>query len=148
MISETSSQYEFASPQWIAFMHGMIVERVKRWKEDAPDLSWSICEVFTNPPEHLSPAGAPIAWSCIYNRGDLTFEASERDDVEFKVVVDYNAVLPLGRYDTAGCPARQKELADMAAHLRASGAMKVTGDRSQRDPRVGDLHDLIARVTA
>jgi hypothetical protein len=148
MISDETTRYEFGSPEWIAFMHGMIFERMQRWKEEAPDLAWSICEVFTSPPDHLSAGGAPIAWTCIYDRGELMFAAKESDDVEFKVTVDYRAVVPLGRFDTRGDPDRQQELASMATRLRETGQMKTTGNRSKRDPRVGDLHDLIARVTA
>lgn len=141
-------KYVFGSPGWMAFMHGLIVERVERLKLDAPGVSWSICEVFTDPPKDLSRYGAPIAWSVVVKNGEVQFGDQDIDDVEFKVIVDYAAVLPLGRYDTKGVPARRAELGGMAAALRESGAMRVIGDRSTRDPRVGDFHDIIARVTA
>lgn len=141
-------RYAFASPGWMAFMHGLVIERVRRFQTEAPDIAWSICEVFTDPPAELSPDGAPLAWHCIVNNGEVTFGLTEVDDVEFKVVIDYDAVVPLGRYDTRGEPARQAELGAMAQVLRDSGKMRVIGDRSRRDPRVGDFHDLIARVTA
>ncbi|MDZ4375303.1 MAG: hypothetical protein U1C74_28295, partial [Phenylobacterium sp.] len=105
-------------------------------------------EVFTDPPAALSPDGSPLAWHCRVEAGAVTFAATETDDVAFKVIVDYAAVVPLGRYDTQGEPARQAELAAMAQALRDTGRMRVIGDRSGRDPRVGDFHDLIARVTA
>lgn len=148
MTSELGLRYEFASPGWVAFMHGMVTERLQRFRTEAPDIAWSICEVFTDPPKHLSASGAPLAWSCIVRNGELIFEARERDDVEFKVIADYDAIVPLGRYDTMGDPERRTELSEMAARLQKSGVMKTMGDRSKRDPRVGDFHDLIARVTA
>lgn len=140
--------YVFAGPGWMAFMHGLIVERVQRLKAEAPGIGWSICEVFTDPPEALSPDGEPIAWHCVVKDGEVRFGAHEIDDVEFKVIVDYTAVVPLGRYDTKGDPARRAELTAMSAALREAGKMQVIGDRSGRDPRVGDFHDIIARVTA
>ncbi len=142
-------KYEFASPGWMAFMHGMIAERLRRLESEAPGLSWSICEVFTDPPRRLSPDGSPLAWTCIVERGVLVaFETEERDDVEFKVFVDYETVVPLGRFDTRGEPERAAQLAALAAVARESGRMKVIGDRSKRDPRIGDFHDAIAKVTA
>ncbi|MBU1374960.1 MAG: hypothetical protein KKE02_18095 [Alphaproteobacteria bacterium] len=129
-------------------MHGLVTERVRRFQTEAPDIAWSICEVFTDPPAELSPHGSPLAWHCIVKDGAVTFAATETDDVEFKVFIDYEAVVPLGRYDTRGDPARQAELGAMAQALRDAGKMRVIGDRSRRDPRVGDFHDLIARVTA
>ncbi|MEZ5938567.1 MAG: hypothetical protein R3C52_10140 [Hyphomonadaceae bacterium] len=141
-------KYEFASPGWIAFMHGMMVERLRRLLPEAPDISWSICEVFTNPPKHLSPSGAPLVWSCVVDRGQLDFGTEERDDVEFKVVADYAAIVALGRYDTRGDPVRMAELASLGGHLKESGQLQVMGDKTGRDARVGDFHDPIARVTA
>lgn len=141
-------KYAFASPGWMAFMHGLVTERARRFQTEAPDIAWSICEVFTDPPPELSPDGSPLAWHCIVRDGEVIFDATERDDVEFKVIIDYAAVVPLGRYDTLGEPARQAELAGMAQALREAGKMQVIGDRSGRDPRVGDFHDVIAKVTA
>lgn len=141
-------EYAFASPGWMAFMHGLIVERVRRFAVEAPDIAWSICEVFTDPPKDLSPDGAPLAWYAVIKDGQVRFGAEEIDDVEFKVFVDYAAVVPLGRYDTQGLPERQAELGRMAQALRDAGKMRVVGDRAGRDPRVGDFHDIIAKVTA
>lgn len=141
-------KYAFASPGWMAFMHGLVTERVRRFQTEAPDIAWSICEVFTDPPADLSPDGAPLAWHCIVKDGQVTFGDTVRDDVAFKVIIDYDAVVPLGRYDTRGEPARQAELGAMAQALREQGKMTIIGDRTNRDPRVGDFHDVIAKVTA
>ena len=141
-------KYEFASPGWMAFMHGMLTARMEALGEAARDMNWSICEVFTDPPGSLSPDGSPLAWHCVIRDGAVEFGDTDRGDVDFRVVVDYAAVLPLGRYDAAGDPERAAELAGMGQALVAKGLMKTQGDRSRRDPRIGNLHDPIARVTA
>lgn len=138
-------KYAFASPGWMAFMHGLIVERVAGLPRD---VAWSLCEVFTDPPPDLSPDGRPIAWHAVVRDGQVEFGATERDDVEVKITIDYEACVPLGRYDTRGEPERAAELAAMAQDLRDRGLMSVRGDRAGRDPRAGNFHDVIARVTA
>lgn len=140
--------YEFASPGWMAFMHGMMCERVAALGEAAREIDWSICEVFTDPPKHLSPDGSALAWCCIVRGGEVEFSNSQRTDVDFLVVADYAAILPVGRYDTRGEADRQAELAAMAQDLVQRGLMRTTGDRARRDPRLGNAHDAIARVTA
>jgi hypothetical protein len=141
-------KYDFGSPGWMAFLHGLVVERVQRFRVEAPDIAWSICEVFTNPPAALSPDGTPLAWHCIVRDGVVTFGNSERQDVDYRFIADYDDILPLGRFDTRGEVARQQALQTMAAELRASERVQVFGDRSARDPRVGDFHDILARATA
>jgi hypothetical protein len=139
---------EFASPAWMAFMYGLIVERVDVLRGAHPDISWSICEVFTDPPASLSKDGAPLAWHCVVEKGRVVFEASESDDVEYKVTADYQAVLPLARFDAAGDAARAAALSRMSQELIARNLLRVVGDRTRRHPAIGNFHDQIARVTA
>lgn len=140
--------YVLGSPGWIGFMHGLVVERVRSLGPAGSDLAWSFCEVFTDPPRELSSAGAPIVWGYAIKDGRVTFGTDDRHDVAYRVEFDYQAVLPLGRYDTRGESERAAELGRMASDLRAQGLMRVSGDPKKRDPRLADLHDLIARVTA
>ena len=141
--------YEFASPGWMAFMHGIIAGRIADLGDAARDLNFSICEVFTDPPASLSPTGEPLAWHCVIRNGEVMFGASDREDVEVRVVADYASILPLARYDHArGDPAGAADIAAQGQALRASGKLVVNGARAERDPRVGNLHDPIARVTA
>ena len=141
-------KYAFASPGWMAFMHGMLVERAARLFAEDPAIAWSICEVFTDPPKDLSPDGRPLAWHAVVRGGQVEFGDTERDDVDVKITVDYKGVVPLGRYAVDGDPARREELTAMGQVLRDAGRMTVVGDRAGRDPRIGDFHDAIARVTA
>jgi hypothetical protein len=102
-------KYEFASPAWCAAMHGLIAERVATEAKTRPDLVMSICEVFTDAPPHLADADGKVAWSCVVDGAEIDFRCSERDDVRVKVVGDYAAILPLGRYETRGDPDRAKD---------------------------------------
>ncbi len=140
-------KYEFASPAWLAAIHGIISERAARLMRETPDLRMSICEVFTDAPAHLANAGGRIVWSCVIDSGVVDFRLAERDDVRFKVTIDYAAVLPLGQFDTKGDPERQAELSRMSADLIDRGVMKIVGQRDS-DPRaMPSVHDAIAQLT-
>lgn len=140
-------KYVFGGPEWTAFMYGMIVKVVAGLGASARDLNWSTCEVFTDPPAELSPDGSPLAWHCIIRDGEIEFNATECSEVDVKIVADYRAVLPLARFDTKSDENRAHQLAGMGRDLAEAGKLTVLGDRSGRDPRIGELHDLIARVT-
>jgi hypothetical protein len=140
-------RYEFASRQWLAALHGIITERAERERAAKPKLSMSICEVFTNAPAHLAGEGSRIVWSCVVEGNDIDFRITERDDVRVKVVVPYDKVLPLGRYDTRGDPARAAELASLVDALRANGDMQTIGEHRADPQAISSVHDAIARLT-
>ncbi len=140
-------KYEFASPEWCAALHGLIAERAAWEVKSKPNLRMSICEVFTGAPARFADTDGNAAWSCVINDGRVDFQRRVRDDVRFKVVGDYAAILPLGRYDTRGDPARAAELAAMALKVRESGGMTVIGERLADPQAITSIHDAIARLT-
>jgi hypothetical protein len=102
----------------------------------------SICEVFADAPSHLAGADGRVVWSCV-----VDFRLLERDDVRFKVTVDYEAVLPLGQFDTAGDAERAATLARMSADLIERGVMRIEGRRDNDPGAMPSVHDAIARLT-
>jgi hypothetical protein len=141
-------KYVFGSPGWLAAIHGIIAERAAWESKARPNLSMSVCEVFLNAPGGLANAeGAKIAWSCVVDGAHVDFQLRERDDLRFKVLAEYEALLPLGRYDTRGEPTRAVELARMAAELIGSGKMRTVGARVADPAAMTSVHDAIARLT-
>jgi hypothetical protein len=140
-------KYEFASPTWLAAIHGIISERAAWLMKETPELRMSICEVFTDAPAHLANEGGKIVWSCVIEGGVVDFRLTERDDVRFKVTVDYEAVLPLGQFDTKGDPERQAELSQMSADLIERGVMRIVGRRDSDARAMPSVHDAIAQLT-
>jgi len=140
-------KYDFAGPQWVAFMHGLISEKVAALGDQAKGLDWSFCEVFTDPPAVLSPNGRPLAWGYVVRGANVEFFDEDLPEAAVRIVADYDSVLPLARYDSQGDEARSQELAAMSQSLMESGKLVVHGDRSQQDGRIANLHDPIARVT-
>ncbi len=140
-------KYEFAGPEWCAALHGLIAERAAWEVKTKPNLTMSICEVFTNAPTHLADEGGKVAWSCVVDGDTIDFQRRERDDVRFKVVGDYAAILPLGQYSVRGDPSRAAELAAMAAKVRETGGMQTTGERAANPQAISSIHDAIAALT-
>ncbi len=147
--------YEFGSPAWLATLGGLILGAIgktalARAKDRMGPLNFSMCEVFTAPPEHLGGQGARLAWHCVVKDGALRFETTEADDVAVKIVADYQTILPIARLDTDASP----DGADKMAALFQAGiaAGKATAKGAQIEdggpPPLDGVHNTIARLTA
>lgn len=141
-------KYRFGSPDWLAFLHGVLRERADNMRAEGRDVSFSMCEVFTNPPVDIANAGDRLVWSCVIEDCEVDFRLSERDDVKVKVVADYEACLPICRYDTKGDPARAAKMGAMMKALRDAGSLTIIASGSGRSGTMPSVHDATARVTA
>lgn len=141
-------KYEFASREWTAALHGIIAERAAVEIKTKPNLTMSICEVFTDAPAHLADKDGKLAWSAVINGDKIDVRPSERDDVKVKVTADYATTLPLGRFSTDGDPARAAQLQSMVAAAVAAGKLSFAGDRTPGPDQLTSIHDAIAKLTA
>lgn len=144
----SSQKYEFAGPEWRAYMHAVVSSRLEQLEDRGSAVDWSFCEVFRNAPKHLQTDGSAAVWHCIVEGGQLTFGEVELRDPTFKVVADYDAIYPLAKFHTKGDSARASQLARMSQALMEEGKLSVVGDPAKLDPRFGSFHDAIAAVTA
>jgi hypothetical protein len=138
-------KYEFGSRPWLAALHAIICERARAVTQ--PGFTFSICEVYLEVPDHLA-ADHRLAWSAFVRGQTVDFVLEERDDVDFKAIADYAAIVPLGRYDTGGQPDRMDELVALSVAVRESGKLKSVGNPPDRNAPLGSLHDAIAALTA
>lgn len=142
-------KYEFLSRPWFAALHATICEKACLAAAEYPNFSFSICEVFVGVPAELANSpGGKTAWHAIVHGTNVEFGLSERDDVAFKAVADYERVLPLARYDTMDMPERAAELQSMVLALSQAGGLIVKGNLpgANSDPMT-KLHDAAARLT-
>jgi hypothetical protein len=140
-------KYEFGSREWFAALHAILCEKAHAAAE--PAFSYAVCEVMTGVPARLAfLPGGKAAWCATIRGSDVTFELEERDDVNFKAVMDYASVLPLARFDTGGRADLNAELWAMSAALVASGKMKLTGDPGGPPGPFAAAHDAIVKLTA
>jgi hypothetical protein len=68
--------------------------------------------------------------------------------VAFKVTADYDAMLPIARYDTEGDPQRAAELGRMVMELVTAGKFRAVGQRLSGPEVLEPLHDRMAPLTA
>jgi hypothetical protein len=142
---ESGMKYEFGSREWFAALQAIQCEKARALAD--PAFSYSVCEVMTGVPAHLAfLPGGKAAWCATIRGSDVTFELEERDDVNFKAVMDYAGVLPLTRFDTQGRADLNAELWAMSAALVASGKMKLIGDGPPGP--FAAAHDAIVKLTA
>lgn len=115
----------------------------------SPPLAFSMCEVFLDPPDHLGGKGARIAWHCVVKNGHTRFETSEADDVAFKVVADYQAILPMARIDTEASPDGAARIMELYQAAAAAGKLAWVGVRASEAGQGGveSVHNEIARLT-
>lgn len=138
-----TQKVEFASPEWLATLKGMI----ERYMALAPpDLELSICEVFTGVPKHLDKNGdGVIAWHCLIRNGRLDFRDGEIDDADIKTIADYAFILPFARtkIEPGNMEAYQSEQAEGAKR----GLVQHTGDRTKVPAAFYGMHNELADLT-
>lgn len=135
---------ELASPEWLAALKALI----ERYMQGiGPEVSLSICEVFTGVPAHLDKNGdGTIAWHCRIENGKLHFADGEIDDADLKTIADYDFIAPFARTkvehgDMGDYQARQEE------GVKA-GKLKRSGDLSKVPPAFYGMHNELAEITA
>jgi hypothetical protein len=137
-------KYEFASAEWFAALHGVLGSLAATQAARSPDFRISLCEVFLNAPPGRASQGGTLAWSCVSTGADLDFHLRERDDVEFKMRLDYALAAELARAD-ADEPAKLAALVGRLAEARRAGALEQRGG----EWRYGfDIHNVMVRLTA
>lgn len=141
-----AQKHEFASAGWFEFLR----EKIEALLRDAPDdARWNVCEVFTQVPTHLSQTpDRQASWHGRIRGRELEFGQGEIHDADFKVVADYQTVLPLARLVFADDPGAQARVDETLEKANREGKMRVEGSRDSRPDCLDGLHDAMARVTA
>jgi len=139
-----TQKVEFASPEWMVALREMIEFCVK---EIGPDVSFSLCEVFTSVPAHLDRSGnGAIAWHCIIRNGVVDFDYGEIDNADIKTIADYAYILPFARtkIEASNMDAYKEEQEEGVR----SGKVTHFGDRSKIPAAFYGMHNELAEITA
>ena len=139
-----TEKVEFASPEWLETLRAMM----QRYTDMVgPDLTLSICEVFTGVPAKLDKNGTGvIAWHCFIKDGKVSFHDGEIPTADLKTVADYAFILPFAKMkiepETAADYSRQQEDGAKAGKLVSSG------DRTKVPQAFYGMHNELADMTA
>jgi SCP-2 sterol transfer family protein len=135
---------EFMSPTWIAMAREQIIGVLAG--KDLRTIRFTLCEEFTNPPEHLRPSGAQTIGFYV-RLGDGQVEVGDRpiNDADCTIISDYADALALARDPDAAAA----DPAVMAERM-AAGRLKIIGDLSAAPAVLTELniHKLLAPHTA
>jgi hypothetical protein len=101
-------KFEFGSAEWMHAVRGVFEKAVASAAESGElddGFEFSICEVYNKVPSRINPTNR-VAWLMRVKHSTVSFVAEEADDVDFKLVGDYEVIGPLTRvmYDEAGVP--------------------------------------------
>ena len=143
-----AEKFELASERWFEELFRLFRETAAQH----PEITFSVCEVFTGVPERLNPdARGKIAWRGFIRGGkaDLAMGEVAPEEVDIKTIADWESTVPFGRMkiDLANPQdfARYMELADKAA---ADGKMQRFGDRTKVPLEFIGIHNALAERTA
>lgn len=142
-------QFRFGSREWLAAANGIFAQRASCLAAQGISDRVSICEVYLNTPSDLSWEDNRLAWSCVYEGGAFEFALSEREDVDFKAVGNYDAFLGLSTYIIGSDPARETEYRALAMKAISAGEIAVPIGNGFREPGgLEPLHDVLAKLTS
>jgi hypothetical protein len=146
-------RFEFASTEWIQAVRKVFEQAVASAAESGElddGFEFSICEVYNKVPSRINPTNR-VAWLMRVKHSTVTFVAEEGDDVDFKVVGDYEVIGPLTRvmYDEAGVPPPKIMSAITTASAEGTFKAEIRQVRSgaATTSLFSDTHNAIVRVT-
>jgi hypothetical protein len=138
------ARLEFMSQAWIE-MARQRIEEVLGGK-DLTGVSYTLCEEFTNPPEHLRRApAATIGFYVRVKDGRVEVGDHPIDDVDCKIISEYEDALSVARDPEA--PAADPKV---ITERLATGRLRLVGN-PQAAPlllRELNIHKLLASQTA
>lgn len=89
---EVYEKFEYASPEWVDMLRGLIEEGVAG--EDLSGVEFALCEEYTNVPAHLVPPGADTIGMLIRVHDGtvhVTSEVIDGADATKKLICDYES---------------------------------------------------------
>lgn len=132
-----TQKVEFAGDEWLE----AIASKLARFAAANPNVTLSICEVFTDAPARL---GGRIAWHARIAGGRSAFARTEIDDADIKNIADYDTILPFARLHLS--EETKPVYEQMMAEALASGKLRRVGT-VDAPAALHALHNEMAEIT-
>ena len=127
-----------ASPAWLDLARGTLSELVQR--EGTAGVTTSMCEVFVAAPDGSVGMCEPgrAAWHFRIDGTTCHVDTGETDDVDLKVVFDYQSAVPFAR----------AVITPDADEVTGPTVLDLQGDPTRMPRYLTDLHNALAEHTA
>jgi hypothetical protein len=97
-VTDEEDKHELCSEAWVEAARVYLENALAQLGPEVEGARFSLCEVFTDAPPHLADgAGGQVGWWFTIDGPRVEVGHGVRHDVEPRVVVDYQSVLPLVR---------------------------------------------------
>src|SRR5262245_50874246 len=137
MMAEALQKYEFSSPEWMKMVRRLVEDGLRG--KDISGIDFSMCEEYTDPPEHLRQPGTnSIGFTIRFADGTVELIDEPRDDVDFKLVGDYAALkeYSLRPFDPTNF---DPETLAIRQRMMDEGKLRVDGRRAEWPAVLSDL---------
>jgi hypothetical protein len=144
-----TEKYEFMSKEWLAKLESIMRELVDGSKEELSEITFSLNQVFTGIPEHISqdPLGRGGWWVRI-EHGQFEFGTGEIPEATIKLIAPYDIMLPLARLVWAKDSAAMEQTMSVMQQGVSDGTISYHDDGKGLPEPLVPAHDLIAEYTA
>jgi len=141
-----AEKFELASQAWFDEVFRLFAKVAG----ENPDLSFSVCEVFTKVPSRLGPDGdGRKAWHAFIRDGRSEAAMGEvaGSKVDVKTIAEWEAVLPAARARIDLTPEGLARYQQLSAQAVADGRIQRSGDTTKAPPALVAVHNALADLT-
>lgn len=157
---ELPGRFEYGTETWrteaVAFLNREIAKTKKSlFRDDLPgesagigDEPFTLCETFTNAPEHLGLKGNVASWTLYYDGDSFTATDDLTKDADVLVTGDYQAALFMAQVVGSNEPGRMEAAYKLMRHTFGD-ALQIKGKLNSEASKelLGKMHDFLARRT-
>ena len=148
-----TEKYEFMSSGWLNKMKEILSGLVEKTKAELSGVTFSLNEVFTNPPDHIVkeyPGDTASYYFRIAN-GELEFGKGEISNANIKIKAPYETIKPIAMTLKADDPTYDERIMKIFSDGAQDGTAGFYSDIKEGlkvlPEAFDELHDLIARHT-
>ena len=141
-----AEKYSYGSPQWVKHAEKVINDLIKGAGDSADGVKYSVCEVYNDGPSHISNEKGEVAWYFKIKGKQVTVGTEEIDDVNFKLMGDYELLSQMSRL-LFGVPEDVKKMNELVKEAKKSGKMSYEGDNRTSPKYLAPMHNIMAKVT-
>ncbi|MHA1728972.1 MAG: hypothetical protein ACTSWY_09595 [Promethearchaeota archaeon] len=137
---------EFGSPQWVKYAEKIIRSLAEKARDFTKNTNFTMCETYENAPPHLADKNGKVAWYFRIKEGEITVNEGEIDDVDFKVIGDYQTIKKIALFVVKSAE-DEKQMNKVAQEAAEKDKFRIEGDTKKGPAFLVPLHNILAELT-